>query len=262
MYCIKCGNQLEEGVAVCSICGARTASGIVTVNEGVVSDQQFQITPVNEQTISAIRRLLDPLRQLANLNNNLAQEERLLERFKQKKSNMPGYIIGGILLGFLVCGYIVGVFATSISGSGMLGLCSALLCGIAGVLFGITMGVYDDKKKSVKIRESEAFIEDCLVKIDNICEDINEEDISLLPPDYRFYNAADFFYHAFTNQRALTMQQAVNLYEDEIRKDNIALMQQQQMLALQQQANSLRSIRATSAVSATMSTLNFISKLF
>jgi hypothetical protein len=92
-------------------------------------------------------------------------------------------------------------------------------------------------------------------QINSICGEIDDDDISILPPNYRFYNAAAFFYHAFTNQRAFTMQQAVNLYEDETRKDQMALIQRQQM-------SYLNSIQKTSAVSATMSTLNFISKLF
>ena len=94
-----------------------------------------------------------------------------------------------------------------------------------------------------------------LANIDSVCEDIRENDIKLIPPAYRFYNAVDFFYNAFINQRALTMQQAVNLYEDELRKDQMALMQQRQM-------ESLQSVRATSAVAATMSTLSFIGRLF
>ena len=258
MNCKNCGNPLPEGVAFCPKCGTKAETDIAMAAGGAVVSQQLRITPINEDTVSAIGRLLDPLKRIAELNIEIAKLEERIKRYKRKKVNAPGYIIGGLCVGFIVVGYILGTIVQSITGSVAITDVVCVLCGIAGGLWGI-MIVNGIKKK---IRTAEAEIEEKIININDICQDINDEDIALLPPDYRFYNAAEFFYRAFTNQRALTMQQAVNLYEDEIRKDRMALIQQQQMVALQQQVSSLRSIQATSAVSATMNTLNFISKLF
>ena len=255
MNCTNCGNPLPEGVAFCPKCGTKAETGITMVDGGTVANQQLRITPINEDTVSAIGRLLDPLKRIADLNIEIAELQERNKKYQRQKKQAPLYIIGGLLVGFFVVGTMLGIFVKIVTGSEGLSSAAVILGCIAGGFVGLK--IVNGIKNT--IRKVEGEIEDCLERINDVCKEINEEDIALLPPDYRFYNAADFFYHAFTNQRAVTMQQAVNLYEDEIRKDQIALMQQQQMIELQQQVGS---IRATSAVSATMSTLSFISRLF
>lgn len=88
-----------------------------------------------------------------------------------------------------------------------------------------------------------------------ICNAIDKNSISTIPPKYRYYYAAQFLYEALVNQRAMDMQEAVNLYEDYLYK--------QQMMQQQQQQNAmLRSIANTSAFNATVNTANYINNLF
>ena len=50
----------------------------------------------------------------------------------------------------------------------------------------------------------------------------------IIPPDYRYRQAMDFIYNALRNQRAMTMQEAVNLYENYLRDNRLMAMQAEQ----------------------------------
>lgn len=58
--------------------------------------------------------------------------------------------------------------------------------------------------------------------------------IDVIPPDYRYRDAMAFFYNALRNQRAMTMQEAVNLYEDHLHKNRIEAMEAEQLKKLDQ----------------------------
>ena len=56
--------------------------------------------------------------------------------------------------------------------------------------------------------------------------------MDVIPPDYRYRQAMTFFYNALKNQRAMTMQEAVNLYEDYLHKNRMEQMQAEQIQKL------------------------------
>lgn len=244
MYCVNCGKEINDGMTFCPACGGRQDTSVhsVAVIENRTSDAGFNITQINQATVNAIYNLLDPLKRIAEENRIISICQKSIRANEAKAKNLPGYSLLGFIIGMMPVYMITG---------SALGFCPALVCGIIGGTIGFLMSMSSRNT----VNRNKARMDTCLNRINDICSEVDPADMSLLPPSYRFYNAAAFFYHAFTNQRALTMQQAVNLYEDEMRKDQMALMQRQQMTYL-------RSIRTSSAVSATANTLNFISKLF
>ena len=61
--------------------------------------------------------------------------------------------------------------------------------------------------------------------------------IHILPPNYRYALAADYIYQCFLNSRAYTIQEAVNLYEEQLHRWKMENTQEM-MIALQRQQNS------------------------
>lgn len=235
MYCVNCGRDIADGIAFCPSCGAKLneSGNAVTASSGMGA---MRVTMINQATIGAIYHLLEPLRRLAEENDKLDRSQKFLAKY-ERKANNPISIIVGVVVGFLYLSF------------------SSTVAGIFGGIVGGAIGYAIFTQRKRNIENNKLNLNTALENINEICAEIDENEIALLPPSYRFYNAAAFFYNAFINQRALTMQQAVNLYEDEMRKDQMALIQQRQMQAL-------GSIQRSSAVSATMNTLNFVSKLF
>ena len=253
MYCTNCGQKLSEGTAVCPSCGAQIGRNEVVTVENSYSTNGIQVTPVNQSTVAGIYRLLEPLRKIADLNSKIATAESCKAKASQAVGNAPVYVILGGLIG-VPCGWMLLII---FMGAGT-GSARAILGAVIGACIGLMM--VGSNKKTVE--ESQQNIDDLLGKVNSICGEINEEDIALLPPSYRFYNAASFFYNAFINQRALTMQQAVNLFEDEMRKDQMARIQQQQMQALGSIQKSSSVTATMTGISATIHTLDFIGRLF
>lgn len=243
MYCVNCGREIADGSTFCTSCGAKQAAqgAIAVVQSGPIGNN-LNVTMINQATVDAIYHVLEPLKRIAEENEKIDTCQRTIKANEGNAKNFVLNMILGFVIGFMPMYILWGWFA----GAGF-----PLFCG----LIGTTIGFLISSTSQSAVKRSNEKISIYLKNIDNICMEVDEDELSLLPPSYRFYNAAAFFYNAFINQRALTMQQAVNLYEDEMRKDEIARIQQQQMAAL-------KSIRTTSTVSATMSTLNFVSKLF
>lgn len=239
MYCNKCGNDNQENSMFCSKCGAKISTAVISQRNFIVPE----ITQISPEAVNSIYNLIAPLKEIAELNNKIASTERFQKYYQSKVKNaVASYIIGSIL-GILAAIVIIPLWGVPF-------LLRVMIGAVVGL--GLSIIFVESFKKSV--RENEVTLNKYISRIDEVCEGIDEDEIKLLPPDYRYYQAANFFYNAFINQRALTMQQAVNLYEDEKRKDQMARIQQQQM-------QHLASIRTSSAVSATMSTLNFVHKI-
>ena len=80
-----------------------------------------------------------------------------------------------------------------------------------------------------------------------------KNDITVLPPDYQYSMAAEYIYSCLRNQRANTIGEAVNLYEDQLHKWRVENSLQQLNQMQKEQAASLRYIKATSGIAAAAS---------
>ena len=80
-----------------------------------------------------------------------------------------------------------------------------------------------------------------------------KNDITILPPDYQYSMAAEYIYSCLRNQRANTIGEAVNLYEDQLHKWRVENSLQQLTQIQKEQAASSRYIKATSGIAAAAS---------
>lgn len=77
-----------------------------------------------------------------------------------------------------------------------------------------------------------------------------QHDIAVLPPNYQYSIAAEYIYTCLINQRASTMSEAINLYEEQLHRWKIENYQQQMVNIQLQQQRTLNSVKRNSAVSA------------
>ena len=96
----------------------------------------------------------------------------------------------------------------------------------------------------------------------------NQAVIDVLPRDYRYYDAAEFFESALANGRADSMKEAINLYELHLHQLQMESNSRQMLEQQRMQSNMLANIEASansaamnSGIAATFSVLNFISRV-
>ena len=81
-----------------------------------------------------------------------------------------------------------------------------------------------------KLQEEETSLLEELEEMDKL---IGEADKELLPPDYRDSDSLSFIYDALINQRATTIKEAVNLYEQDKQNKKIEDLERQQLQNLE-----------------------------
>ena len=74
----------------------------------------------------------------------------------------------------------------------------------------------------------------------------NQELISLMPRDYRYYDAVAFFENALANGRADSMKEAINLYEEYLHRQNMELNSRQVLEQSRMQSAMLSNIEQSS----------------
>lgn len=102
------------------------------------------------------------------------------------------------------------------------------------------------------IDEKRMPIEDCEGQIQDIIGQISD-DIQIIPVDYRYSMAVEYIYSCLLNQRAATIGEAINLYEDQIHKWKMEQMQEQILESTRQQQVTMRNIERNSSVAAAAS---------
>ena len=214
----------------------------------------LQSTLATPDVISRIERVLPPLKKIADINVIKGKEQRYIDQtsYTLRNQTLKWYILSVPIS--LVCMWLI-MNRYNISNNRSIGYLVGIIIG-----FIITTLAYMYTKKSKE--KAEQKVADCLSAINDVCKEIDRNDIVVIPPAYRYFSAASFFFNAFINQRALTMQQAVNLYEEELHNNKMEQMQQANMQMLMQQNRDLRSIKRNSSVAATMSSLTYIEMLF
>ena len=250
MYCVNCGREIADESMFCPSCGTKQeGQQAVAVVQSRPIGNGLNVTMVNQATVDAIYHVLEPLKRIAEENRKIDVCQRTIKANEGKAKNFIGNMILGFVIGFMPMYILWGWYA----GAGF-----PLFCGLVGT----AVGFFISSSSKDAVKNSTEKMNSYLKNIDNICKEVDEDEIALLPPSYRFYNAAAFFYNAFINRRALTMQQAVNLYEDEMRKDEMALIQQRQMQSLASIQKSSSVTATMTGISATIHTLDFIGRLF
>ena len=83
-----------------------------------------------------------------------------------------------------------------------------------------------------------------LEKYNTICRQLKEidenYDFSIIPPDYRSDEALNYLYKALSNQRALSIHDAINLYEEEKYREEMKKLQREQIEAQKNQTKEMK----------------------
>ncbi len=89
----------------------------------------------------------------------------------------------------------------------------------------------------------------------------NEDIINKIPRDYRNYDAVTFFEYALANQRAYSMKEAVNLYEQHLYRQRMEENSRQTRLEMEQQMRILQVIERASVETAGNTTYLVVSDI-
>ncbi len=281
--CPKCGGNLSKHGEFfkCDDCGAafkrkasererseqpqkETQPAVHAAANNAYPEHDSAHIPQNDiqSILNALQRLLQPLQEISGILEEISKQEKYLGHAQKKVQNKADILFGGLIGGVVGIIYFFWGLAVLLSGKEIAGGLALILTFLAHVAAGAGIGflVYRGRYKNIKYYTNS--IDEKIEKLNQICSRINPNDMFILPPDYRHYDACQFIYKAVLNQRANNIQQAVNLYEDHLHQSRMEKMQQQQILAQQQQMAQLRGIQATSAlnlgVNATHAAFGFV----
>ncbi len=159
----------------------------------------------------------------------------------EKNSLKSSVSIASIFIGLIFCSlFFKLVIGNLLSHHPFVALFLFLLCGgiaFAGVFFGKGYYVAKRLKKEEICTEKEKVLNAVIKKEEEFRK---EFDISFLPEKYRRKDTAMFFMKMFEEERASTMQDAFNLYEDELVKKQNKAYQQEQLRLKQEEIEELR----------------------
>lgn len=223
-----------------------------------------------ESLLQQINYLREPLRQLTLL---IPQQEKAsadLERikkffsYKKKHNPYPSCIFSSffIVFGLPILNFICAWYLYSFKGAVEQFRSFSTLIFISIIVFifvsviWIIMSYFSKKSQLSKLENKLQNKKDELASINRNLYDIAttiKDKITILPPDYQYSMAAEYIYSCLRNQRANTIGEAVNLYEDQLHKWRVENSLQQLNQMQKEQAASLRYIKATSGIAAAAS---------
>lgn len=252
MYCSKCGKQIDNNARFCPECGSTVA------NTELQETKKVNSSTADRELVAAIGRLVNPINEVCkiaaatdSLNRSTEMNKQALSSIIYKYSKVFYFVFGvvGLFGGFIVYGVFFRHLPSVVS------LLFLFLCLVGGAILPAFLIKQNKASLISAIERGEQQLSSNFQALNDICLKIDPKDMTLLPPSYRYGLAVDFIYKALINQRAMTMQEAVNLFEDQLYKDKMLSMQRQQIAQL-------KSIQTTSSISAAASTANLFINLF
>lgn len=219
--CPNCSAQLrvdpENENIKCDYCG----STLWLENAFSPAMQEKALEKRADRLAEKILSLIEPVKRLKTLNSQRDILCREVPRYK-KKSELANSSAGkyipyaagiAVLLFFLIMAVMVGSFGCFVFGA------------IAGAVCFLCVRTNMNQYIVLSERKEKMYAEVC-TEIDQIKK---ENDFSILPFKYQNEDAMPFFADSLKSRRALTLQQAVNLYEDELQKREMKALQQEQI---------------------------------
>lgn len=261
LECPKCGAQLQVNPAlthtICNYCGHHfiiddEAKKVdVRIQNAQQAGYDFergriraQSAGPNSQLAQEVKELIEPLSQLHETTMQTVTLKKQIEDAKKSQKNLK------IALYIAPAGWSLLCFMSAFSSDNPLSTLGygLLLSGIIALVLFLMM--YGSK---ATFETSSKKYNEAIKKIAALKTALKKYDVDLIPPDYRYRQALNFIYTALVNQRAMNIQQAVNLYEDELRNNRIEDLQKQQL-------EELKKIKATGKYNAYVNTLNLLNK--
>ena len=265
LSCPKCNAKLQVNQelthAICNYCGyhfliddeAKKVDIRVKNAREVGRELEYGRRSViggNKELADEVGIIMEPLSRLTELNTNYSRIYSAAENNKKSvdKDNssvgkaLPWLWFIGIYLLFLISG---------LSGGGELGSSIGAAFFFGFVALGI---VYINRAKHKNnLKKNITTLQNLSKEIESQKTALEGHDIDIIPPDYRYRQAMSFFYSALKNQRAMTMQEAVNLYEDYLHQNRMEAMQAEQIQKLNQ-------INKTAKTNAYINLANYLKK--
>ena len=236
MVCPKCGANLEINPtlkeAFCQYCGAKLlVDGMQATNQmgQPVADRNLlellqSIAPVLADKEAVIPHLNQKQKSLQYLENKASKPIVPIEALNDK---INSYISPQYEKKFLI----IGIICTVLS---ILSVYSFIIFSPVAFCFIFLYIQIKERAKIAKLIErTKTEVSELSQKMNSYNEALSKYSTDVIPPIYQTAEAVDFFLAALSNQRATTMQQAINLYEEDKRNKKMDAMQKQQLARLE-----------------------------
>jgi hypothetical protein len=245
LECPKCNAQLqinaEISQAICNFCGYHfliddeVKKVDICIRNVREAGREFEygrrsVIGGNKELADEVHSLIEPLSRLNELSPAAIRIHNILDKTQKTvdSDDKPlGRILPWIWFGGVFVFFLIGMISDT-------GIVSAILTSLvlAIIAFGIVKAIQINRKKTLEKLDLQ------YKKISDEMKQMNEElrkhNMDIIPPDYRYKEAMVFFYNALNNQRAMTIQEAVNLYEDYLHNNKMEAMQAEQLTKLNQ----------------------------
>lgn len=233
---LQVNSELKQ--AVCNYCGQVFQLEEEKENDGIPTfgNERARLDAADAiamETAAKIRSLIEPVEELGRLNERKRELSSLLEDQKEKMDKLNGSLVRKVLWGSAAA--VVGIGILLLLGGGVGAFFISLLLGTGLVLLEflwrkvrpvLIAGVVEKKEK----------IDAEMAGIDARIKRIGQEhDHSYIPQRYRTPEIMEYFCNALESKRVTTLQQAINLYEDELRHQETVAMHQEQLRVQQEQ---------------------------
>lgn len=246
LSCPNCNAQLQINMelkqAVCNFCGhqfliddERQKVDLNIVNPEVLGEaidySRRNIRGGNKELAKEVGDLIEPIstikeqapvaNRLERLVNNGARRIETYEKYSFMKY-LPFIAAAAAFLFFFLFG---AIGAGDVQGGLLMGLFMGATACVA--LFIIKANTYSAYKTNT------ARLERVTEALNQANADLRGKNLDIIPPDYRDRESMTFIYESLMNQRAMNVQEAINLYEDQKYKARMQDIEQQKVQELQ-----------------------------
>ena len=238
LKCPGCGAELEVNSslkqAVCNYCGQTI---YVQKDLDSMDARQFGFefehgrmeaqSTVNEDLVTRVRKLEQVLTELNALNKAEAELRGKISQIETKINSSGKLIKRVITLSCLFGGLTIAVSILldyPVMQSILWGLIAALAGGILAAISFIPA-----KVNAHRLEKVNAKYEKLVNAKKQIMAEGSSEDIKLIPDKYWNSEALGYICDVLTNKRAMSIQQAINLYEDNLYKQKQLMLQEETM---------------------------------
>lgn len=235
MLCPNCGTVLEDDVTECQYCGCQLAE-----SHSLVHIVQGKDTRGNTRgdILDDLRSALSVIRQLEAIEEKKIEFSQRREDIEQKRQeilddDMPGALAVLYLLAIIVAG------GFGASAEGMIGMIVAVI--MALIALGLIYSAYSALTKDSRMAKANAYYSSQIGSLEKaekahnqkVKAFYNKTDVAgmldFLPEKYRSSGTISCLIKLFSERRADTLKEAINLYEDEEHKERVEEMQKAQL---------------------------------
>lgn len=248
LECPKCGAQLEVNAeltqAVCNYCGFQFLidDEVKQVKMNLENPRQVgyelawgEAEQKRDECRYNAERIKELIKPVADMNRLIGERNTLylqiesLQRKEEEGKDWTALISLCIFTVILLLGE-ASIFAAVI--------------GLAAAVFSFFIcRFWKNGQKKIKEAEKAKQLEQKNAQytaLSNRIEQLSQRyDFDYIPIDYRSAEIMKFLYNAIKNQRAVNLQQAINLYEDERHKEEMAELQRNQLIVQKRQLQAL-----------------------